>query len=392
MIQNLLRPEVQDFINVNLDKDVTKLALTKNPFEDVTWTEIINQIAAKQKAKTKLPTWFATKNIIFPAKLSIEQTSSEITAQYKASLISGDSIIDLTGGFGVDDFYFAKYFKEVVHCELNQELSAIVTQNVNTFELSNFQCIAGDSTEIIEKLNKKFDWIYVDPSRRNDAKGKVFMLKDCLPNVPELLNFYFNYSNSILIKNSPILDISLAISELNFVKNVYIIALENEVKEFLLELEKDYKGTIHIHTVNLSKNGNQFFNHTIEDDLHVSFSEPKQYVYEPNAAIMKSGLFNALANQLNLCKLHQHSHLYTSDVLLDNFPGRSFKIEQNFEFNKQNANMYLKGKKMNLATRNFNLSVDELKKKYKILDGGLVYTFATTTLTNQKTILICSKI
>jgi len=389
---DLLDLNVQKFIEANLNTDINKLALTKNPFPGIVWSDIINQIAAKQKAKNKLPTWFATKNIIYPSKLSIEQTSSEATAQYKANLIAGNSLIDLTGGFGIDDFYFTKQFKEVVHCELNAELSKIVAQNALVLNAENINCIAGDSTDILKKLNRKFDWIYVDPSRRNDLKGKVFMLKDCLPNVPELLDFYFEFSDSILIKNSPILDISLAISELKNVKKVYIIALDNEVKEFLIEIKKDYSEKIILKTINLSKNNNQVFEHIIEDDSSTSYSLPKQFVYEPNAAIMKSGLFNSVANQLNLFKLHQHSHIYTSDVLIENFPGRSFKVDHFFEFNKQNANQFLKGQKMNVTTRNFNLTVDELKKKFKISDGGFIYTFATTTINNQKTILICTKI
>ncbi|UYW02072.1 class I SAM-dependent methyltransferase [Flavobacterium agricola] len=388
----LLNPEVQKFINQNLTAQITELALTKNPFPDLVWADVLNQIVAKQKSKTKLPTWFAAQSIVYPSKLSVEQTSSEATAAYKAQLISGNSLIDLTGGFGVDVFYFAKYFKRVVHCEMNEKLSQIVAHNCKEFGLDHVVCKTGDSTEILKDLNETFDWIYVDPSRRNDIKGKVFMLKDCLPNVPELLDYYFTFSNSILIKNSPILDISLAISELKFVKKVHIIALENEVKEFLLELELNFDGAIEVQTVNISKSGNQVFTHLLQDDAEVVYSIPKQFVYEPNAAIMKSGLFHAIANTYKLTKLHAHSHLYTSDHLVTDFPGRSFKVENSFEFTKINANEYLKNKKMNLTTRNFPVSVEELRKKYKIADGGSVYAFATTTSNQQKTILICSKI
>lgn len=392
MFEKILKKEVQDFINANLNADVNKLALSKNPFNDLDWSFVLNQIASKQKAKTKLPTWFATQNIIYPTKLNIEQTSSESTASYKANLILGESLIDLTGGFGIDDFYFAKKFKKVVHCELNTELSEKVDHNKTVLNQLNIQCIAGDSTEILQRLNQNFDWIYVDPSRRNDGKGKVFQLKDCLPNVPELLDLYFKYSHQILIKNSPILDITQAISELNFVKKVYIIALENEVKEFLIEIEKDFVGEIRCEAVNLTKNNIQKFEHTLADDATTKFTEPKTYLYEPNSAIMKSGLFNAIANTFNLSKLHIHSHLYTSEELISDFPGRIFKIENSFEFNKQNASSFLKNQKMNLTTRNFLISVEDLRKKYKINDGGTDYAFATTTLQDKKMILICQKI
>lgn len=391
-IAEILDPKIQEFIHKNQEENITKLALKKNPYPELDWQIIINQIAAKQKCKVKLPLWFTTDKIVFPSKLSIEQTSSEITAKYKAGLISGENLIDLTGGFGVDDYYFAQNFKEVVHCELNEELSKVVAHNFKVLNQENIRCVAGDSTKTLKNLSKKFDWIYVDPSRRNDAKGKVFQLKDCLPNVPELLDFYFNFSNSILIKNSPILDISLAISELNFVKKIYIIALENEVKELLIEIEKDFNSIIKVETTNITKNSVEIFEEDLEDAHQVTYSEPLTYLYEPNSAIMKSGLFNSVANAYAVKKLHPHSHLYTSDTLVENFPGRKFLIKENVEFNKQNINSVLKNQKMNLTTRNFPISVEDLRKKYKILDGGQIYTFATTTQSNQKVILICDKL
>jgi hypothetical protein len=180
----LLNPEIQAFINANIGTSISKLALQKNPFPDVDWIRILNQIEAKSKAKDKLPNWFATENIIYPSKISIEQTSSQKTAEYKASIVSGESLIDLTGGFGVDDYYFAKKIKNVVHCEINLELSAVVKHNFEQLNVSNITCYSGDSLDTLHILNKKWDWIYIDPSRRNDTKGKVFMLKDCLPNVP----------------------------------------------------------------------------------------------------------------------------------------------------------------------------------------------------------------
>jgi hypothetical protein len=209
------------------------LALQKNPFPETEWISILNQVEAKSKAKLKLPTWFATENIIYPSKISVEQTSSEKTATYKASLISGESLIDLTGGFGVDDFHFAKKIKTVTHCEINPELSQIVKHNLEQLNVKNINCYSGDSLATLAELNTKWDWIYIDPSRRNDAKGKVFMLKDCSPNVPENLDLLFLHSNSILIKTAPLLDISAGLLELKNVKTIHIVALENEVKELI---------------------------------------------------------------------------------------------------------------------------------------------------------------
>ena len=172
----ILKHEIQAFINANVGKSISKLALQKNPFPEVNWITILNQIEAKTKAKDKLPNWFSAENIIYPSKISIEQTSSEKTASYKASVVSGDSLIDLTGGFGVDDYYFSKKIKNVAHCEINLELSAVVKHNFEQLNVPNITCYAGDSLDSLNTLNTKWDWIYIDPSRRNDAKGKVFLL------------------------------------------------------------------------------------------------------------------------------------------------------------------------------------------------------------------------
>ena len=392
MDSTLLKPEIQEFINSNLDVDISKLALKKNPFPNANWIEVLNQISAKKKAKEKLPTFFNTTNIIYPSKISVEQTSSEQTALYKSTLLTGDSSIDLTGGFGVDDYYFSKKMKSVIHCEINPELSEIVAHNFKELEVKNISCIQGDSSETLEKLNQKFSWIYIDPSRRNDVKGKVFMLKDCLPNVPDLLNFYFKFSDNILIKTAPILDISAGLSELKNVKTIHIVALENEVKELLWEISKDYSGEIQIKTVNILKERKSIFNFILNDITdNLNYSLPKKYLFEPNSAIMKSGGFDHVSSQFNLGKLHPHSHLYTHDEIID-FPGRIFKIEKTISYTKQDMKLHLKNQSVNITTRNFPDSVENIRKKWKIKDGGNRYCFFTTDLNNNKIVLICAKI
>ena len=391
MDKSILSEEIQKFINSNIDADVSKLALQKNKFPSTDWAEILNQIAAKQKTKSKLPTWFNASNIYYPSKISVEQTSSEKTAAYKSQFVSGSTLIDLTGGFGVDDFYFSKKMNQVIHCEINPELSEIVAHNFEQLQIKNIQCIAGDSFEILKNLNQKFDWIYIDPSRRNDAKGKVFMLKDCLPNVPEFLDSYFDFANNIMIKTAPILDISAGLSELKNVKSIHIIALENEVKELLWILEKNYIGTIEIITCNLTKDAAEKFTFEIGKSNDSNYSLPKKYIYEPNAAIMKSGGFDEVTAHFEVEKLHQHSHLYTSDVLIE-FPGRAFKIENSFEYNKQNMKSVLENKKANITIRNFPETVENIRKKWKIKDGGDAYCFFTTDLNNNKIVLLCGKL
>lgn len=389
---SLLDNEIQQFIEKNIAADVTKLALQKNPFPETDWTLILQQLAAKQKAKTKLPTWFETPTILYPSKISVEQTSSEKTAQYKASLVYGEKLIDLTGGFGVDDFYFSKNVKNVVHCEINTELSEIVKHNFEQLNVKNIECFAEDSFEVLQKLNQKFDWIYIDPSRRNNTKGKVFMLKDCLPNVPELLDFYFSFSENVMIKTAPILDISAGISELINIAQIHIVALENEVKELLFILKKDHKSTIEIKTVNLLKDKQETFQFLLNSETKKSnFSIPKKYLFEPNAAIMKSGGFDEIAVQFEVEKLHQHSHLYTSSEIID-FPGRVFEIKNTLEYNKTNMKSFLENQKANITTRNFPETVENIRKKWKIKDGGNLYCFFTTDMNNCKIVVLCEKL
>ncbi|MFA9191022.1 class I SAM-dependent methyltransferase [Flavobacterium sp. FZUC8N2.13] len=392
MTSAILKTETQQFINANLNTDVAKLAFQKNPFPDIDFAVILNQITAKSKAENKLPTWFNTKNIIYPSKISVEQTSSEKTALYKSSIISGESLIDLTGGFGVDDYFFATKIKSVAHCEINPELSAIVKHNFEQLNVKNIECYAGDSFETLKTLNRKWDWIYIDPSRRNDAKGKVFMLKDCLPNVPENLDFYFENTNAILIKTAPLLDLSAGLSELKNVKAIHIVALENEVKELLWELHKDYSGEITLKTVNINKGTIDVFEFLMNQESVVpNYSLPKKYLYEPNSAVMKSGGFDEVSVNYNISKLHKHSHLYTADEIIA-FPGRIFEITAYFPYHKTEMKNQMSGKQFNITTRNFPETVENIRKKWKIKDGGNLYSFFSTDENNNKIVLICAKI
>nr|WP_315146850.1 class I SAM-dependent methyltransferase [uncultured Flavobacterium sp.] len=388
----LLNPEIQQFINTNIDANIAKLALQKNPFPAVDWISILNQIEAKTKAKDKLPTWFTTKNILYPSKISIEQTSSEKTASYKSELVFGESLIDLTGGFGVDDFYFSKKIKTIAHCEINTALSTIVRHNFEQLSVKNIHFYSGDSLEILAALNSNWDWIYIDPSRRNDAKGKVFMLKDCLPNVPDNLGLLFNFSNSILIKTAPLLDITAGLSELTNVKTVHIVALENEVKELLWEIQNEYVGKTEIKTVNLTKEKRDIFEFVLDENKEsAEYGLPEKYIYEPNSAIMKSGGFDEVGSFYQLKKLHKHSHLYTNAEIID-FPGRIFEIENTIKYHKTEMKNFIEGKKVNVTTRNFPETVEAIRKKWKIKEGGNQYCFFTTDENDNKIVLICKKI
>lgn len=387
----ILQPEIQQFISENLKNDLTKIILKGSPFSEVTIQELANQIAAKQKSEKKLPTWFHTENIYYPQKVSIEQTSSEVTAAYKTKLISGNSIIDITGGFGVDCYFFSKKFKKVTHCEINPELSEIVNHNYKQLHCNTIATISGDGIEYLKTSREHFDCIYIDPSRRNDAKGKVFLLKDCLPNVPENMDLLFEKSNQILIKNSPILDIKSTIKELKFVKEIHIVALNNEVKELLFLLERNYVGSIQIKTRNFTKNGIQQFDFDFGNPTTPTYSLPLSFLYEPNAAILKSGGFNEVSTIFNFDKLHQHSHLYTSKEIND-FPGRKFKVLNIVSYDKKKISKLLTDNKANITTRNFPKTVLEIRKETKIKDGGNIYLFCTTDNSNNQIVIVCNQI
>ena len=306
MNNNILNTNIQEFINKNLDADVVSLLLKGKPFPSIETKAIIEQIEAKKRCKTKLPTWFSSNKIYYPNKLNIEQTSSEVTAKYKSELIAGNTIIDLTGGFGVDCFYFSKYFEVVTHCEINRELSKIVAHNYNQLKNSRINTVNSDGLEYLITSKKRFDWIYIDPSRRHNSKGRVFFLKDCLPNIPKHLDIFIEQADNILIKSSPLLDLSVGLNELKHVKCIHIVAVNNEVKELLWILEKDYSEDITVETINLKAENKETFSFKLhnESNIDVKYSVPLRYLYEPNAAILKSGGFNACL-------------LYTSDAADD---------------------------------------------------------------------------
>ena len=217
------------------------------------------------------------------------------------------------------------------------------------------------------------------------------MLKDCLPNVPDLLEYYFKYTSNILIKTAPILDITSGLNELKNVKRIHIVAVDNEVKELLWEIEKNYSNTITIKTFNSNKQNNELFEFQLNNNIYSNYSLPKKYLLEPNSAIMKSGGFNEISHQFNIEKLNVNSHLYTSDGLID-FPGRIFEVIQNIPYSKNEMKKFLQGTKANVTTRNFPDTVENIRKKWKINDGGLTYCFFTTDKNENKIVLICNKI
>jgi len=389
--KELLNTNIQSYIEENINEDTKKLVLKGSPFPKIKIQDIVEQIVSKNKCKNKLPSWFAAKNIYYPNKLNIEQSSSEITAKYKASLVHGDTLIDITGGFGVDSFYFSKKVGTVIHCEISSDLSKIAEHNYKVLNISNIKTIPIDGIKYLQKEKKCYDWIYADPSRRDKSNEKVFLLEQCLPNIPKNLNKLFEYTDNILLKISPLLDISSAVNELQYVKEIHIIAVNNDVKELLFILQKDFENKIKIKTINCKTDTNQIFNSFYNSTLKATFSLPKNYLFEPNSSILKAGLFNQVSHEFNIDKLHVNSHLYTSGKLIS-FPGRRFKIIQIIPFNKKLIKKIIPEQKANITIRNFPDSVANIRKKTGFKDGGNYYLFFTTNLDNKHVIIICTKI
>lgn len=392
MNQNILHNEIQTFINSHLNEDLTKLLLKGQQVHEVDIKVIVEQIEAKRKSKLKLPTWFSTENIYYPNKLNIEQTSSETTAKYKAELISGQQIIDITGGFGIDCHYFSKQFSKVLHCEINKELSRIVAHNAKFLNANNIDFVSDDGIAYLQNSTKSFDWIYIDPSRRHEQKGKVFFLEDCVPNVPKHIEMLFSKTEQIMIKTSPLLDLSIGLKELTNVAAIHIVSVRNEVKELVWILKKEYSGAIEVCTVNITNYKEEKFNFYLDEEQYATptYCQPLSYLYEPNVAIYKSGAFKLIATKFGLCKLHINSHLYTSDALIS-FPGRYFKIEKMLPYNRKLLKKELTNK-ANITSRNFPETVQSIRKKLNIKEGGNTYLFFTTNVLNDKIVLICSKV
>lgn len=387
----LLHSEVQDFINANLKTDIPGLILKGSPFTELKIQELAEQIASKSKCRLKLPSWYATEGIYYPKPINIEQSSSEITAQYKSALVQGKNMADLSGGFGVDSYYFSKQFDRLTHCEIDPELSAIAAHNFHIFGLDQVNCLPVDGITFLQKTTDTFDWLYMDPSRRSDLKGKVFLLEDCVPNVVKYMDLLLSKTKHLMIKLSPLLDIHAAVNRLKFIREIHVIAHLNEVKELLIIIEKGYKGTPRISTVNFNKEDVDHFEADYPSSAIAGYSFPKTYLYEPNSAILKAGLFNEVSRQLNVFKLHVNSHLYTSDELLL-FPGRRFSITGAFKYNPKVIKKSFPVKKANITTRNFHETVAQIRKRTGIKEGGADYLFCTTDLDNQALVIHCKKV
>lgn len=385
----------KQFIASHRNDDVRKLALQAKSFagHDMDIPFALTQIAGRRTAAEKIPAWTQYDDLIFPPRLALEQCSSEKTARYKASLLTGATFADLTGGFAVDFFFIAQGFKKAFYVERQKKLCEIAEHNFKVLGLNEVAVENADSVEFLKTM-LPVDAIFIDPARRSISGKKIVSIENAEPNILEILDLLFEKTETVLIKLSPMLDISQALKKLKSVAEVHVVGVENECKELLFLLRKNYSDEPEIHCVNLLKKdlaykGKYIFRYSEEKACEIEYtSEIASYLYEPDVSLLKAGFFKMPAKIFPVRKLHPDSHLYTSNEFISDFPGHIFRVESCVSMNKKDLKNLLQGiKKANLTVRNFPMSVADLRKKLKIAEGGDVSLFATT-LANGKHVLI----
>ena len=337
--------------------------------------ELVQQIKGRKVAEKKFP-FLNNDDIIFPPNLNLEQASSQDTAEYKSQFFQGKKFIDLTCGYGIDACFLSQNFSEITLIEQNSELLEIVKHNWEVLgREANF--INQKLEHFLENNTERFNLIYLDPARRDNNNRKVFLLEDLSPNLIEIQEQLSEISDEILIKLSPLIDLQHLVSSLQNISKIWIIAVKNEVKEVLVHIKKS-EIEVEISCVNLqSKEGEFNFKLNDEKNCKSEFSEPKKYIYIPNNSVLKSGAFNLISEKFQLKKLHPNSHLYTSENLINEFSGRIFEAAE------INPKEIKKGEKYNIITKNYPLKPEEIKKKYKIKDGGENYLIFSQSQRNK---------
>ena len=392
----MLNEATRDFIRRHLDADVRQLALQGGRDPEVDLPMALEQIAGRQKARTKIPSWAAIDGMLYPPHLSMEQCSSEQTARYKAEIAGkGNLFVDLTAGFGVDAAFISKGFTKAVCVEQQAHLCAISSSNYPFLGLSHVSIVCGDATDYLHQMDHA-DLLFIDPARRDVHGGRTFGIADCTPNVLKMMDEMKAKADRILIKLSPMLDWRKAVDDIGRgVSSVHIVSVDNECKELLIEVQKGECEGVRIVCVNLLSNGGRevfdFLPGSPDSSIHRPLSTI-HYLYEPNASIMKAGCFELIAERFGLCQLEHNSHLFVSDTEVTDFPGRCFVIDRITSMNKRDLKEALTGiGRANIAVRNFPMTVAELRKRLKLQDGGEVFIFATTVANERHRLFVCRK-
>ncbi|MCI5743447.1 MAG: SAM-dependent methyltransferase [Bacteroides sp.] len=396
-----LSPETLAFIDSHRGDDVRTLALQAKKYPAVDMAEAVVQIAGYQIAEKKVPLWAQTAGIRYPQHLSMEQCSSEVTARYKASLVSGDTLTDLTAGWGVDCSFLARNFRCADYVERQETLCRIAAHNFPLLGLPHVRIHCADAVEYLQSM-EPVDCLFLDPARRDSHGGKTVAIAECEPDVCRLEPLLVEKGKTVMIKLSPMLDMASALRDLQYVRRIHVVSVNNECKELIILLRKapDEEEAA---AGELIITCEQVVNNSVHQHFQFTFSEEKSagcplaesvgnYLYEPGAALLKAGPYRLLATRYGVEKLHPNSHLYTSSGLVD-FPGRRFRVTAVSGFGKKDLKVLLEGvEKANLTVRNFPSSVAELRKKLKLKEGGDTYLFATTLASGEKVLIRGEKV
>lgn len=382
---------IADLQTIPLEKAILKLQ--NNPDK----LQIINQLDGIKRTKTKLPTWFDMPKIVYPPKINLEQCSSEIAAKYKSEIIDGKHLIDLTGGFGVDSYYFSKYYESVTYIEENKNLFDIVTWNFLQLGCKNIEIQNLDCKKYLENFKPKYDKqktvFYIDPARRSESNQKLVQFVDCEPHIIELIPKLFEFSETIIVKASPMHDINLALNELKFVDKVHVLSIKNECKELLFILKNKLNNNPEICTINNDQIIQKYnFNYTGINYYNTEYYDAKKYIFEPNSSVMKSGAFKVILQSFSIQKIATNTHLYTSNEIIKNFPGKIFEIESEIKLSSKEISSYIPDNQINIISRNYILTADVIKQKYKLKDGGNKFLICFKDKLNKPKSYICSKI
>lgn len=398
---------LRSFIKEHAADDLARLLLGASRYPEIDVPLAVEQIAARRQIRDKLPSWYGNDALYFPARIAAEQCSSEQTALYKAGLIgSGITLCDLTGGLGIDTYYFSRRAAAVIYMERFPAYAEAARHNFACLGAGNIRVIEGDSTALFETL-PEVDLFYIDPARRAEGNRRVFALADCEPDLPRLLPRLLAKAPRVMAKLSPMADLRLTLDLLPGTTAVHILSVRNECKELIFQIEarpaksggeteKETDFSPLITCVNFTAAGKEErYTFTLEEETaapSVPAPAPGTYLYEPNASILKAGAFKSIALRMQVAKLHPSSHLYTSDRLAAEFPGRIFRVEEVIPFHGKSIKTLFRAlPQANLTVRNFPLSAEELRKRLKLKEGGNTYLFATTLAGGEKVLIRCVK-
>ncbi|REE00513.1 THUMP-like domain-containing protein [Marinoscillum furvescens] len=391
-IEFLQQAEVQDFIQRNLGTDAHKLLLNPPAAYKAHIALIVDQLISRKKARSKLSDWYGNPQLVMPPPLSLEQCSSPATANYKASLMQGTNLIDLTGGMGIDTLHLAEAFEQTTYVERDEWLCEVFQHNSQLLTSKEISTAHTTAENFLDELSEKASF-FIDPARRDLQKKQVFHFENCTPNLLELLPLFEQKAEQVLVKAAPMIDITLGIEQLRFVHSVHVVSVKNEVKEVLFLLDfKNTHSAPQIHCVNLGSQHPIFsFTQSAERNTDIEYAPIHKYLYDPNASILKAGAFKAIAAQYSLHKLAPNTHLYTSDEQLVSFPGRIFEVTAS-NITKKNIRQLLPDSKANVLTKNYPQKPEELKKKLKIKDGGSSFIIGYSDQENKPKLVLTNRV